>query len=72
MKYWIEVHFFYKIFEFLLIITGLIILIYIYFKKEKNHYLKIKKIELFYAFYLYQVLFFGSILFHNLDLDFLQ
>ena len=36
MKYWIEVHFFYKIFEFLLIITGIIVLICIYFKKEKK------------------------------------
>ena len=36
LKYWIEVHFFYKIFEFLLIITGIIVLICIYFKKEKK------------------------------------
>jgi len=36
MKYWIEVHFFYKIFEFLLIITGIIFLICVYFKKENK------------------------------------
>lgn len=36
IKYWIELHFFYKIFEFLLIIIGSIILIYFYFKKEKK------------------------------------
>ena len=43
MKYWIEVHFFYKILEFLLIIIGLIILIYVYFKKENNPLKKNKK-----------------------------
>jgi hypothetical protein len=31
-KFWVEKHFFYKIFEFLLIIIGSVILIYIYFK----------------------------------------
>jgi hypothetical protein len=36
LKFWIEKHFFYKIFEFLLIIIGSIILIYIYFKKDKS------------------------------------
>jgi membrane-associated HD superfamily phosphohydrolase len=35
-KFWIEKHFFYKIFEFLLIIIGSVILIYIYFKKDKS------------------------------------
>ena len=34
-KFWVEKHFFYKIFEFLLIIIGSVILIYIYFKKDK-------------------------------------
>jgi len=43
MKYWIEVHFFYKILEFLLIIIGSIILIYVYFKKENNPLKKNKK-----------------------------
>ena len=36
LKFWIEKHFFYKIFEFLLITTLSIILIYIYFKKDKS------------------------------------
>ena len=35
IKFWIEKHFFYKVFEFLLIICGSIILIYVYSKKEK-------------------------------------
>ena len=35
-KFWIEKHFFYKIFEFLLIIIGSVILIYIYFKKDNS------------------------------------
>ena len=35
LKFWIEKHFFYKISEFLLIIFGSIILIYIYFTKDK-------------------------------------
>ncbi|MDC0240071.1 hypothetical protein OAK08_00340 [Candidatus Pelagibacter sp.] len=35
LKFWIEKHFFYKVFEFLLIIIGSIILIYIYFTKDK-------------------------------------
>jgi hypothetical protein len=34
-KFWIEKHFFYKVFEFLLIISGSIILIYIYSKKDE-------------------------------------
>ena len=34
-KFWVEKHFFYKIFEFLLILIGSVILIYIYFKKDK-------------------------------------
>jgi len=35
LKYWIEQHFFYKIFEFLLILFGVIIIIYFYFAKDK-------------------------------------
>jgi hypothetical protein len=35
LKFWIEKHFFYKIFEYLLIVTGSIILIYFYSIKEK-------------------------------------
>ena len=35
IKFWIEAHFFYKVFEFLLIVCGSIILIYFYSKKEK-------------------------------------
>jgi hypothetical protein len=35
IKFWIEKHFFYKVFEFLLIIFASIILIYFYSKKEK-------------------------------------
>mgnify|MGYP006087481341 FL=1 len=35
LKYWIEQHFFYKIFEFLLILFGAIIIIYFYFAKDK-------------------------------------
>jgi len=35
LKFWIEKHFFYKVFEFLLIISGSIILIYIYSKKDE-------------------------------------
>jgi len=37
LKYWIEFHFFYKVFEFLLIIFGSIILIYFYFDKDKSY-----------------------------------
>ncbi|MDC0889917.1 hypothetical protein OAS87_01640 [Candidatus Pelagibacter ubique] len=36
LKYWIEQHFFYKIFEFLLILFGAIIVIYFYFAKNKS------------------------------------
>jgi hypothetical protein len=36
LRFWIEKHFFYKIFEFLLILIGSVILIYIYFKKDKS------------------------------------
>ena len=36
LKYWIELHFFYKIFEFILIIFGSIILIYFYFDKNRS------------------------------------
>ena len=43
IKYWIELHFFYKIFEFLLIIIGSVILIYIYFKNENQSLKKSKK-----------------------------
>lgn len=35
LKYWIELHFFYKIFEFLLILFGAIIIINLYFAKDK-------------------------------------
>ena len=35
LKYWIKNHFFYKVHEFLWIITASILLIYIYFKKER-------------------------------------
>ena len=35
LKFWIELHFFYKVFEFLLIVLGSIILIYFYFAKDK-------------------------------------
>ncbi len=35
LKFWIEKHFFYKISEFLLIVTGSIILIYFYFTRDK-------------------------------------
>ena len=35
VKFWVEKHFFYKVFEFLLIIVGSIILIHIYFLNEK-------------------------------------
>jgi hypothetical protein len=50
IKYWIEKHFFYKIFEFLLIILGLIILIYIYFKKENEVLSKNKKDKIILCF----------------------
>ncbi len=50
MKYWIEVHFFYKIFEFLLIITGLIILINIYFKNENKPLFENKKDKIILCF----------------------
>lgn len=35
LKFWIKNHFFYKVHEFLWIVTASILLIYIYFKKEK-------------------------------------
>ncbi len=35
-KYWIEIHFFYKIFEFLIIVLLSFIIIYIYFTKHKS------------------------------------
>jgi hypothetical protein len=38
VKFWIEKHFFYKVFEFVLIVIGSIILIYIYFTKQKLKY----------------------------------
>jgi hypothetical protein len=50
MKYWIELHFFYKIFEFLLIITGLIILINIYFKNENKPLFENKKDKIILCF----------------------
>ncbi len=42
-KYWIEHHFFYKVFEFLLIISSIILIIHIYFNREKP---KIKKFSI--------------------------
>ncbi len=36
IKFWIEKHFFYKIFEFLLIITFIILMVYFYFIKIKS------------------------------------
>lgn len=38
VKFWIEKHFFYKIFEFILIVVGSIFLIYIYFAKKKKKF----------------------------------
>jgi hypothetical protein len=35
IKFWIEKHFFYKVFEFLLIVCGSILLIYVYSKKKE-------------------------------------
>jgi hypothetical protein len=46
IKFWIEKHFFYKIFEFLLIVIGSIILIYIYFTKDKSISYRKKKDKL--------------------------
>ena len=50
MKYWIELHFFYKVFEFLLIITGLIILINIYFKNRDKPLYENKKDKIILCF----------------------
>ena len=50
LKYWIELHFFYKIFEFLLILFGLIFLIYLYFIKNKTILKKRKKDKLILLF----------------------
>ena len=36
VKFWIEKHFFYKVFEFLIIVIFSIILIFLYFKRKKN------------------------------------
>ena len=35
LKYWVENHFFYKIFEFLIILISIILIIYAFFVKEK-------------------------------------
>jgi magnesium-transporting ATPase (P-type) len=43
VKYWIELHFFYKIFEFLIIILLIYLISYIYFQRE-NQINKLKKI----------------------------
>lgn len=43
LKYWIELHFFYKVFEFLLIIFGSIIIINTYFSKDKLNFHKNNK-----------------------------
>ena len=58
LKFWIEKHFFYKIFEFLLIITGSIILIYVYSIKDKSQFDKTNKEKL-----ILLLLSFSSILF---------
>ena len=46
VKFWIEKHFFYKIFEFLLIIISLIFLILLYFSRSKSVKTTIIKIKL--------------------------
>ena len=38
LKYWIEVHFFYKISEFLLILVSILLIIHIYFTREKPYF----------------------------------
>ena len=43
LKFWIKNHFFYKVHEFLWIITASILIIYIYFKKEKITFYEDKK-----------------------------
>jgi hypothetical protein len=50
VKIWIEKHFFYKVFEFLLIIIGSIILIYIYFTNDKSTFDKRNKEKLIIIF----------------------
>ena len=50
VKFWIEKHFFYKVFEFLLIVIGSIILIYIYFTKDKSTFDKRNKEKLIIIF----------------------
>jgi hypothetical protein len=50
IKYWIELHFFYKIFEFLLTVISLILLIYFYFKKEKKIFYEYNKDKIILCF----------------------
>jgi len=58
LKFWVEGHFFYKISEFLLILIAVIILIHIYFTKEKPTFIKLSFEE-----YLIFLLSFCSIIF---------
>jgi len=53
VKYWIDLHFFYKIFEFLIIVIIALIIIYIYFKKDDKNLNNNKKdsfVLLFFSF----------------------
>ena len=47
VKYWINEHFFYKIFEFLLIVIFILLLSYIYFTREKSKKKRFNKDEIF-------------------------
>ena len=47
VKYWIDLHFFYKVFEFLLIICGSIIIIYFCFSKDSSFNKRKNKEEFF-------------------------
>ena len=58
LKFWIEGHFFYKISEFLLILIAIIILIHIYFTRDKPKFIKLPFEE-----YLILLLSFCSIIF---------
>ena len=57
-KFWIEHHFFYKVFEFLLIIIASIIIIYIYFTKEKKTLSENRKDKLILIFLSFLSIFF--------------
>lgn len=50
LKYWIEVHFFYKIFEFILLVIFAYLLTYIFFKKKDRGKTKILNTNLIYIF----------------------